>query len=55
VVEGRWGRVDDPDRVGGFEFWFSSACSFSGWWWYDNDRPDVESRSPNWTGECAGG
>jgi len=55
VVEGRWGRVDDPDHVGGFEFWFSSACSFSGWWWYDNDRPDVESRSPNWTGECAGG
>ena len=55
VVEGRWARVDDPDRVGGFEFWFSSACSFSGWWWYDNDRPDVESRSPNWTGECAGG
>ena len=49
VVVGRWGREDDADTHGGFEFLFSSACQFAGRWWYTGSDAGV---SENWTGEC---
>ena len=49
VVEGSWGRLNDPDRHGGFEFLFSSPCQFAGTWWYSDDAP---GDTVNWTGEC---
>jgi len=49
VVEGSWGRLNDPDRHGAFEFLFSSPCQFAGIWWYTGDAPGDEV---NWTGEC---
>ncbi|MEO1224613.1 MAG: hypothetical protein AAFX92_10325 [Pseudomonadota bacterium] len=49
VVEGSWGRLNDPDRHGGFEFLFSSPCQFAGRWWYSGSDAGA---AVNWTGEC---
>ncbi|MEM7443918.1 MAG: hypothetical protein AAF414_11375 [Pseudomonadota bacterium] len=49
VVEGSWGRQNDPDYRGGFEFLFSSACQFAGTWWNSGEEPGTAA---NWTGEC---
>lgn len=49
VVAGRWGRANDPDRHGGFEFVFGSPCTFAGSWWYTGHE---QSNATNWTGQC---
>ncbi len=49
VVEGRWGRADDPDYDGGFSFLFGSPCGFAGSWWYGDDDDAVGTA---WTGAC---
>lgn len=35
VVNGRWGRVDNPGSWGSFDFVFTDSCSFSGGWGYN--------------------
>ena len=50
IVTGRWGRTNDPDRKGGFEFVFGSPCRFTGSWWYG--EADESTVGTAWSGEC---
>lgn len=50
LVEGVWGRTNGSSE-GYFAFYFSTNCSFSGYWWNKGSAaPDVNSDKPNWAG-----